>query len=79
MIIKLTVDRIEGGVAVCFDDFEKKYECTAPVAEGDVFEAEMSDEGEITFIRILKEETLGKTENNSLRLKALFRRGGNKR
>lgn len=79
MIIKLTVDRIESGIAVCIDEKERKYECSINAVEGDIFEAEISDIGEVTFIRKLENETLEKKTNNASRLNSLFMRGGNKK
>lgn len=78
MIKKLTFDRLEGRIAVCLDEAENAYELPienlSGASEGDVFEVEIND-GDVKFLRILREETADKKAENSARLRALFNRG----
>ena len=61
MFVKLTIDRFENGYAVCFDDNEKKYDIpknTLPnLREDDIFTADMSQDGKVSNVNYLKEET----------------------
>ena len=75
MKLKLTVDRIEEGVSVCFDDQEKKYEIVGRFPEGAVLSCEMNEEGSIDVISVMTEETEDKKTKNAARLAALFMRG----
>ena len=75
--MKFTLDRIEEGIAVCFDADGVKYniptEKLGDMSEGDIFEAELC-EGEVCNIRTLRDETEAKKEENASRLRNLFNR-----
>ena len=75
--MRLTLDRIEEGIAVCFDEngvaYEIPTEKLGDMSEGDVLEAEICGE-EICNIRPLREETETKKEENASRLRNLFNR-----
>lgn len=75
--MRLTLDRIEEGIAVCFDESGTKYEIACEhldgALEGDLFETEINGD-EIKVIRILREETEMKKASNADRLKNLFNR-----
>ena len=74
MTIKLSVDRIDGAVAVCYDD-EKKYEIPAPgLKEGDIILAEFDEEMKLISRNILQGETEKKKSEMALRTKNLFNR-----
>lgn len=73
---KFSVDRIEGGIAVCYDQNEKKYEFPAELiglARGSLFEATVID-GTPTEIVYLEKETLETKKQMKQRLDNLFRR-----
>ncbi|MBR4295451.1 MAG: DUF3006 domain-containing protein [Clostridia bacterium] len=78
MIKKLTVDRVEGQVALCFDEAEKAYELPIGIllgaSEGDIIEVEINN-GDVKFLHILQKETAEKKAESSARLRALFNRG----
>lgn len=74
MTIKLSVDRIDGAVAVCYDD-EKKYEIPATgLKEGDIILAEFDEEMKLISRNILQGETEKKKSEMALRTKNLFNR-----
>ena len=73
---KFSVDRIEDGIAVCYDENSKKYEFSADtvrLARGSIFEATLTD-GVPTDIVYLEKETLETKATMKRRLDALFRR-----
>ena len=72
---KLTVDRIEEGIAVCFSEDGEKYEFCAALSEGDVFFADISRCGEIRVLEMLEKEKAQRREKSTFRLTALFERG----
>lgn len=73
---KLTVDRIEEGIAVCFDENGRKFEISDPLAEGDIINVDIDDLGAVTLICKNDEEKEKKRSDNSSRLRSLFSRGG---
>lgn len=75
MRIKLSVDRIESGIAVCYDDECKKYEIPADgLAEGDIISAEFdSDKKPVSFEK-LKKETSSRRREMASRTQKLFNR-----
>ena len=73
---KFSIDRIEGDIAVCYDENAKKYEfSTADVglARGSLFKAELVD-GKPTAIVYLEHETKKKKTELKGRMDALFNR-----
>ena len=73
---KFSVDRIEDGIAVCYDEDSKKYEFSAEalaLSRGSIFEATLVN-GVPTDIVYLEKETLETKQNMKKRLDALFRR-----
>ena len=74
MTIKLSVDRIEGQVAVCYDD-SKKYHLPADgLSEGDLVLAELDGEMKLISFEILKDDTKAKKSEMASRTKSLFNR-----
>ncbi len=76
---KLTVDRIEEGISVCFDDEGNRYELSEALTEGDIFEANIDDDGRATLIKRSESEIIEKKSSLENRLNALFRRGDGKK
>lgn len=73
--MRLSVDRIEGGVAVCYDDGGKKYEIPADgLSEGLLIEAKFGLDGEFISATILTEETDARRKEMAARTKNLFNR-----
>lgn len=73
---KFSVDRIEDGIAVCYDEDSKKYEFSADtldLSRGSLFEATLVN-GVPTDIVFLEKETLETKQNMKKRLDALFDR-----
>ena len=73
---KFSIDRIEDGVAVCYDENSKKHEFSADalgLARGSLFEATLVN-GEPTEIVYLEKETLDTKQSMKKRLSALFDR-----
>ncbi len=73
---KFSVDRIEDGIAVCYDENSKKYEFSAEalgLARGSLFEATLVN-GAPTNVVYLETETLETQKTMKKRLDALFRR-----
>ena len=73
---KFSIDRIEDGVAVCYDEACQKYEFSAELlnlARTALFEATLVD-GNPTDIVYLEQETLTKKQTTKKRLDALFDR-----
>ncbi|MBO5306290.1 MAG: DUF3006 domain-containing protein [Clostridia bacterium] len=73
---KFSVDRIENGIAVCYDEDMKKYEfaeALVPLARGSLFEAELVD-GTPQGVVYLEKETLETKKQMKSRLDNLFGR-----
>lgn len=73
---KFSVDRIENGIAVCYDDDGKKYEFSAEtlgLSRTSLFEATLVD-GIPTDVVYLEAETAKTKETMKKRLDALFNR-----
>ena len=73
---KFSVDRIEDGIAVCYDEDGKKYEFSAEalgLARTSLFEATLAD-GIPTDVVFLADETAKTQETMKKRLDALFAR-----
>lgn len=73
---KFSLDRIEGDIAVCYDENENKYEFSVSLlglARGSLFEATVID-GTPTEIVYLEQETLSKKKQMKQRLDSLFGR-----
>ena len=76
---KLTVDRVEEGIAVCFDEAGEKYLLSEALCEGDIISVYISDSGEISVLHKHTSEADEKKKQNSSRLSALFGRGDRKK
>lgn len=75
MILKLSVDRIESGIAVCYDVNDKKHELPAQgLSEGDIISAKFDENGNFTSAEVLKEETERRRSMLASRTKNLFNR-----
>lgn len=75
MEIKLSVDRIESGIAVCYDQGDKKYEISADgLAEGLIISAEFDESGNFISAKPLYEETEALRGEIASRTRALFKR-----
>ncbi len=73
---KFSVDRIESGIAVCYDEDGQKYEFSETdigLARGSLFEAELVD-GVPKEVSYLEEETKAKKKEMKGRMDALFNR-----
>lgn len=73
---KFSVDRIENGIAVCYDENQTKYEFPAALValeRGSLFEADLKD-GILTSIVYLEEETAQTKKQMKQRLDSLFSR-----
>ena len=73
---KFSIDRIEDGIAVCYDEACQKYEFSAEqlgLTRTSLFEATLVD-GLPTDIVYLEQETLKTKQNIKKRLDALFDR-----
>lgn len=77
MEIRLTLDRIEAGRAILLDSGDKIYECgdLCDFSEGDILLCSIDDDGSITVIKKINEETEAKKKEMSSRLRSLFSRG----
>lgn len=77
MEIRLTLDRIEEGGAILLDSGGKIYECgdLRGFSEGDILLCSIEDDGSITVIKKINEETEAKKKEMSSRLRSLFSRG----
>ena len=76
MKIVFSLDRIENGIAVCYDEDQNKYEfpvSLVPLACGSLFEAELSD-GLPCGVRFLEEQTTLVKKQHKSRLDALLAR-----
>ena len=80
--IVLSIDRLENGVAVCFDDEGKEYHLDAlalpSACDGAVFLASVGDGGALSFIRFLPEEQEKRRRDAERQLHRLFSRTKNK-
>ncbi len=75
--MKFSIDRIENGIAVCYDGESKRYEFSAEslgLPVGSLFEAELDDKGQPAMVVSLEEETAQTRKSGKQRLTALFRR-----
>lgn len=74
-ILRLTVDRTESGIIVCFDDNNNKYELfereTGKLADGDIIYARFS-EGMPIFLSTAHDETEAEKSALQERLKRIF-------
>lgn len=75
--IVLTLDRREGGIAVCVDDSENIYEFPAhalsEVSEGDQFKADIDECGKITVVDLMKQQNADARRIRAERRKKLFK------
>ena len=79
MILKLSVDRIESGIAVCYDDNDKKHELPAgDLSEGELISAEFDSDGKLLSITHLVEETESVRREMARRTKNIFNRNKKK-
>ncbi len=72
---KLRVDRIEEGIAVAFSEDGTEYRIPqefAAVQESDILMATIHENGEVTTVEVLREETQEKKQRLRSRLKKLF-------
>ena len=75
MILKLSVDRIESGIAICYDDDCKKYELPANgLLEGEIISVEFDSGGKPASVTHLTEETEKLKREMASRTKKLFNR-----
>ena len=74
MTVKLSVDRIEGQTAVCYDDFKKYNLPASGLSEGDIVLAEFDAEIKLISLEVLKDETKKKKSELASRTNALFNR-----
>ena len=78
MILTLSVDRIESGIAVCYDDNDKKYELPADgLVEGEIISAVFDSSEKLVSFTHLKEETEALRRQMAARTKSLFNRNKN--
>ena len=79
--IIFSLDRIEDGIAVCYDEEQKKHEFPAslvPLERGSLFEATLLD-GLPHGVRFLEEQTALVKKRNKSRLDALLARKSTKK
>ncbi|NLK40217.1 MAG: DUF3006 domain-containing protein [Clostridiales bacterium] len=78
--IRLSVDRTEADIVICFDDFGNKYELSADIVghfkDGDIIYATFS-EGNIISAYLAEEETSSKKAALQNRLNRLFDKKNN--
>lgn len=75
MLLKLSVDRIEQGIAVCYNDDDEKYELSVSgLSEGDIIAAEFDKNGKLISYTVLADETQQKKSELAMRTKNLFKR-----
>lgn len=75
MVLKLSVDRIDNGIAVCYDDGCQKHELPARgLSEGDMISAEFNECGKLISVKVLKDETERRRSDLASRTKNLFNR-----
>jgi len=75
MILKLSVDRIENGIAVCYDGNDKKYELPSDgLFDGDLISAEFDGDGKFLSAKRLKGETESRKSELASRTRNLFNR-----
>ena len=74
---KLTVDRVEEGTAVLFDEAGREYRAELAYKEGTILLCGVEGDS-LTVLCTLDEEAERKTASSASRLKALFLRGDNK-
>lgn len=79
--VVFSLDRIENGIAVCYDEEQKKYEfpvSLVPLECGSLFEATLRD-GLPHGVRFLEEQTALVKKRNKSRLDALLARKSTKK
>lgn len=75
MILKLSVDRIENGIAVCYDCNDKKYELPSDgLFDGDLISAEFDGDENFLSAKRLKGETESRKSELASRTRNLFNR-----
>ena len=74
MTVKLSVDRIEGQIAVCYDDSKKYHLPANGLSEGDILLASFDGEMKLISFELLKDETQAKKSEMASRTKNLFNR-----
>ena len=75
MVLRLSVDQIENGIAVCYDGNDKKYELLSDgLSEGDIISAEFDANGNLLSVKVLKDETESRRGELALRTRNLFNR-----
>ena len=75
MEIKLSLDRIEGEIAVCYDESGNKYEIPAKrLSEGLIISAVFDEDGNFVSANPLPHETEARKKELASRTKALFER-----
>ena len=76
--MRLSVDRIENGIAVCYDGNQKKYELPADrLSEGFLIDAEFDGNGNLISVTVLTGETETLRKKMAERTKNLFNRKKN--
>ncbi len=73
---KLTVDRVEEEIAVCFDADGKRlaFKAFGDLSEGDIITAELGDDGGVRSFSVHRNETEAKRNENYSRLMCLIKR-----
>jgi hypothetical protein len=74
MTLTLSVDRIENGVAVCYDDHTKYHIPAEGLFEGAMISAEFDADGNLISASVLTEETENRKKQLADRSKNLFKR-----
>lgn len=75
MTLKLSVDRIENGIAICYDGDCKKYELPSHgLFEGKIIYAEFDVNGKFISAEILEDETEKRRSKLASRTRNLFNR-----
>ena len=75
MILKLSVDRIKSGIAVCYDNDCKKYELPSDgLCEGEIISARFDSNGVLISVTHLPSETEDLRRQTAARTKNLFNR-----
>ena len=74
MDLRLSVDRVENGIAVCYDDNDKKYELLLDgVSEGDIISVSFDTDGSLLSVNRLENETEARRSELASRTKNLFK------
>lgn len=76
--IRLALDRIESGIAICLDEDERVYHFSADsltgIREGDLFLALVGSDGTVIVLDRLEDENADRHARNRSRLDRLFGR-----